>query len=147
MVFDTTASNTRHISGACISLQKELDRPLLWFACRRHVGEVMFANCWNSLNNSIFVRFEKSFKVLHYDDKMAYYYPKLPELINEEQAHSINFLRESLNKNFTRSEYREQVELSLLIISKGFEPRQFKMMHPGAMHKARWMGKLLYTFK
>ena len=71
----------------------------------------------------------------------------LNEVTNEEQAHSINFLRESLNKNFTRSEYREQVELSLLIISKGFEPRQFKMRHPGAMHKARWMGKLLYTFK
>ena len=23
---------------------------LLWFACRRHVGEVMLSNCWDSLN-------------------------------------------------------------------------------------------------
>ena len=155
MVFDTTASNTGHISGACICLQKELDRPLLWFACRRHVGEVMLANCWDSLNIeassgpniSIFVRFKKNFKDLHYDDKMAYYYPELPELIHEEQEHLINFLRESLNKNFTRGDYRELVELSLLIITKGSEPQQFKMRHPGAMHKARWMGKLLYTLK
>ena len=33
MVFDTTASNTGHLSGACIKIQQRLGRALLWSAC------------------------------------------------------------------------------------------------------------------
>ncbi|RXG60803.1 hypothetical protein Avbf_15064, partial [Armadillidium vulgare] len=50
MVFDTTSSNTGQHTAVCVCLQRELDRPLLWFACRRHVGEVMLSDCWDSLN-------------------------------------------------------------------------------------------------
>ena len=115
----------------------------------------MLADCWDSLkieassgpNISIFVRFKKNFKELRPDDRRTYFYPELHGLTQEDKEHLINFLRESLNKDFTRGDYRELVELSLIIATKGVEPQQFKMHHPGAMHKARWMGKLLYTLK
>ena len=70
MVFDTTASNTGrqfylccffviltnlpyftgHKTAACVSFQEALNRPLLWLACRRHVGEVLITHCWDKLN-------------------------------------------------------------------------------------------------
>ena len=40
MGFDTTAANTGNINGAASLLESELDRALLWFACRHHVSEL-----------------------------------------------------------------------------------------------------------
>ena len=40
MVFDTTSSNTGPKTGACISFQKRLGKPLLWLPFRHHIGEV-----------------------------------------------------------------------------------------------------------
>ena len=40
MVFDTTTSNTGHVSGACTFLEVWLDKPIMWLACRRHIGEL-----------------------------------------------------------------------------------------------------------
>lgn len=49
MTFDTTASNTGHISAACISIQEKLDRSLLWSGCRHHVGELIITHIFNDL--------------------------------------------------------------------------------------------------
>jgi len=49
MVFDTASFNTRAQTAACVTLQNILSRPLLWFACRHHIGEVVLTNVWNSL--------------------------------------------------------------------------------------------------
>ena len=40
MGFDTTSSNTGHKNGAAALLENELDRALLWLACRHHVAEL-----------------------------------------------------------------------------------------------------------
>ena len=49
MVFDTTAYNTGHKTAACISIQRVLDTPLLWLACRHHIGEVVLGKVWDAL--------------------------------------------------------------------------------------------------
>ncbi len=49
MVFDTTSSNTGAHTAACVSLQTLLNRILLWFACRHHVGEVILTHVWEAL--------------------------------------------------------------------------------------------------
>jgi len=41
MPFDTTSSNTGHVSAAYISIQKATNKALLWTACRHHVGEII----------------------------------------------------------------------------------------------------------
>ena len=40
---------TGHESGGCISIQAALGRPLLWFACRHHMAEIMLTQVWNDL--------------------------------------------------------------------------------------------------
>ena len=32
-----------------MSLQNKLGRPLLWFACRKHIGEIILTHVWESL--------------------------------------------------------------------------------------------------
>ena len=69
MTFDTTASNTGHVSAACITLQQSTGRALLWSACRHHVGEVILTQVFNDLNieasrsaeYTVFSRFKKNF--------------------------------------------------------------------------------------
>lgn len=43
MCFDTTSSNTARLSGACVSLEQLLERPLLHFGCRHHILELVLA--------------------------------------------------------------------------------------------------------
>jgi hypothetical protein len=43
LVFDTTASNTGLVSGACTAIEEAINRPLLWVACRHHIYEVIVA--------------------------------------------------------------------------------------------------------
>ncbi|RXG55605.1 hypothetical protein Avbf_09894, partial [Armadillidium vulgare] len=91
-------------TAACVCLQRELDRPLLWFACRRHVGEVMLSDCWDSLNIeassgpniSIFTRFKNHYLQLLPVNKAAYYYPELPRATEKEQESLANCFREFL---------------------------------------------------
>ena len=41
LYFDTTASNTGHLTAACVAIQAKLGRALLWCACRHHIGEIV----------------------------------------------------------------------------------------------------------
>ena len=49
MGFDTTASNTRVHRGACTFLQLQLQRQLLWLACRHHIAELILRSAFDSL--------------------------------------------------------------------------------------------------
>ena len=44
MCFDTTASNTGRIHGACVLLEQLIGRNLLWMACRHHIFEVLLSD-------------------------------------------------------------------------------------------------------
>ena len=76
LLFDTTSSNTGHKTAACISLQKKLDRPLLWLGCRHYVGEIVLKHVWDKLKIeaskspeiTIFQRFKDNFQLLPYTD-------------------------------------------------------------------------------
>lgn len=46
MCFDTTASNTGNIKGACKFVEEELDRELTYFACRHHVYEIVLRHAF-----------------------------------------------------------------------------------------------------
>jgi hypothetical protein len=69
MTFDATASNTGHVSAACISLQQRMCRAPLWSACLQYVGEVILSQVFNDLNIEalkpggymVFSRFKKHF--------------------------------------------------------------------------------------
>ena len=71
----------------------------------------------------------------------------MPGVIEERQQEIADFFRESLSQPFARGDYKELVELCLLLVTKGSEPVNFKMFYPGAHHRSRWMAKLLYSLK
>jgi hypothetical protein len=54
-VFDTTASNTGRLNGACVLLEHKLDRDILYLACRHHILETIL--------QSVFVLSKFFFKV------------------------------------------------------------------------------------
>jgi len=43
VVFDTTASNTGRLKGACYLLEQKLDRDILFLACRHHIYEIVLS--------------------------------------------------------------------------------------------------------
>ena len=47
--FDTTSSNTGHLSAACITIQDKLQRVVLWSGCRHHIGEVLLSHVFSDL--------------------------------------------------------------------------------------------------
>ena len=47
-------------------------------------------------------------------------------------------------EKFVRCDYKELVELTLLYLSGD---RNYTFSRPGALHKARWMAKILYSIK
>ena len=49
---------------------------------------------------------------------------------------------------FSRGDYKELVKLTLLYLGDPATRRNFASINrPGAMHKARWMSKMLYAIK
>ena len=51
MVFNITSPNTGAQTAACVSLQNAFSKPLLWFACRHHIGEIILTHVWAVLNS------------------------------------------------------------------------------------------------
>lgn len=159
MVFDTTASNTGHVSAACIAIQQRLNKPLLWSACRHHVGELILSQVFNDLkievskspDVQVFSRFQKQFGNIPHDNlqELSPFIIDNLELSEEVKAEvedwkrSVIALAESVVSHL-RDDYKEFTELCLMFLS----PENRKIIHwPGAMHKARWMAKLLYSIK
>ena len=74
LVFDTTASNTGLLQGACIKIQQMLGKELLWMACRHHVLEVILSDVFKyeygpstGPNISLFSRFKEQWHSLDHD--------------------------------------------------------------------------------
>ena len=161
MVFDTTSSNTGHKTATCITLQTLIDRPLLWLACRHHIGEVVLRHIWDDLKIevskspavSIFMRFKNNFEMLDSNDLQRVQRKNI--MSNSESQSVIDLLKDTIrDKNsevFLRGDYKELVEISLFYLDpnsfKEYFGRDFSFKRPGAMHKARWMAKLLYSLK
>lgn len=75
--FDTTASNTGRLSGACKRIEDQLGKPLLYLACRHHINELVLKVAFEKSMNiktsgpevQIFKRFQNSWPNL---DKSKY---------------------------------------------------------------------------
>ena len=159
MNFDTTSTNTGHISGGCICIQKIIGRPLLWNACRKHVGEVHISKAWDILNVEtssgpeigIFNRFKNNFNLI----PLATSKKQLFDINSVESKHKVFFsdqrlfvistLKEVQKKGaYKRDDYKELINLVLMYLG---ENENYEIHKPGATHKARWLMKLLHTLK
>ena len=155
MAFDTTASNTGHLTAACIAIQISLGRSLLWSGCRPHIGEVILSQIFNDLN----VETSRSpevplFKWLrdNWDQVSQKDSGPLSCYIADKAAPPfLGLMRADLIActagvvAYKRGDYEEFAQLCLVYLGAADTP--VVLQRPGAMHKARWMAKLLYTLK
>ena len=145
MVFDTPKTNIGQISGVCISIERLLNRPLLWLACRHHVGETIIRWVWNDLaiekssgpKTAVFQKLSEVWTDL--DFSAAIYLPSV-----DPECEAVRLLSEK--QTYLRDDYKEVVELSLLYLG-AIERKSVSFRRPGAMHQARWMAKIIYAFK
>ena len=158
MCFDTTASNTGRKNGACGEIETRLGKNLLYLACRHHVHEIVvgdvFKECFGPSSGpeiGLFKRFREywpridrsQFQTAQDDHFCVEAITKLADL----KDRVVTFAKEVLQTSQqTRDDYRELLELTVLFLGDT-PPRGIKFMAPGAMHRARWMAKLLYSVK
>ena len=156
MCFDTTSSNTGRINGACVILQQLLGQDLLHLACRHHILELIAGAAFKTVITSssapdipLFKRFKDNWEFI---DQTKFEDASTDEVtasgIKDVKEGLINFFESVLlsTENQMRNDYREVVELSLLFL--GASPSQkFRFKAPGANHHARWMAKIIYSFK
>ena len=155
MVFDTTSSNTDAQTAACVALQNTISKPLLWFACRHHVGEVILGHVWDVLKIEvskspeiqIFQRFRKHFSTIETNCE-NFDFCVTPPNLTDKKDQIIEMCHNYLKQPFSRGDYKELVKLTLLYLGDPAAKRNFASFNkPGAMHKARWMSKILYAIK
>ena len=141
------------ITAACVSLQQKLGRPLLWDACRHHMGEVILTWAWNALQvevdkgpeSSLFTRFRDNFNKLSYSDLTDLGRLKIEEELEPVKNDVIQLIKNTLaNKKFAyRGDYTQFMKLVLVVLTGDTDG--FKFTRPGALSKARWMAKAIYS--
>lgn len=152
---DTTASNTGRLKGACILLEKELGRNILYFPCRHHIYELILRSVFDtkldekstSPNVQLFKRFQQSwskFNLLNFKSGMEdqSVIDKLSVLAEDTKQ----FAMQNVQEHHPREDYRELLELTIIFLG-GLPPRGISFRVPGAFHHARWMAKAIYCLK
>lgn len=162
MTFDTTASNTGHVTAACVTIQQRLGRGLLWSACRHHVGEVVLSHVFNDLqietskspDVTLFTRLRKNFNLLSVVRSVDERLSRFDSTVFSESAQSFivecrdNVLKLACSELPTRrDDYKEFIELCMVFLDGEVAERRVTFKRPGALHKARWMAKLIYSIK
>lgn len=154
MCFDTTASNTGVRNGACKILSDSLGNSIIGLACRHHMMELIVAKSFQiTVENStsgpeiiIFQKFRdnwkninsKNYKNFSADTEM---FTKL-KLI---KGNILEFICVKLNQEQPRGDYKELLELADVFLNENKTNYNFKP--PGALHRARWMSKIIYSIK
>jgi hypothetical protein len=157
MTFDTTSSNTGHLTAACIAIQDKLQRAVLWSGCRHHIGEVVLSHVFTDLkieaskspDVTLFTRLRTNWDLMpHSSSQILPFRPGDHDLAAQELLATMKIgaiARATEQVEFIRDDYRELSELTLVYLSGSNGQKPFR--RPGALHKARWMAKLIYSLK
>ena len=153
LCFDTTSSNTGTKNGTCIQLEEELGRQLVNLACRHHISEIILEKVFSiedvskSPNMELFGHFkdfwpridQKSFCTAAEENTLA-------SIIAPWKDNVIKFALAQLNKFQPHDDYCELLELSIIFLG-GTPERGIRFRYPGAIHRARWMARAIYSIK
>jgi len=157
MTFDTTSSNTGHLTAACIAIQGKLQRAVLWSGCRHHIGEVILSHVFADLkiepskspDSALFTRLRSNWDLMpHNSSQLLPFRPADHDMQAQELLASMKqeaIAHAAKEVEFLRDDYHEFTELSLIYLSAYKD--EVTLHRPGALHKARWMAKLIYSLK
>ena len=157
MGFDTTSVNTGERKGTCAILQKTLGRSLINLACRHHIFELLVGAAFESQFGPtsspevpLFKRFRSHWEKI---DRKRYEAGTADANINiavtgkvGDLIHMMTNKLQQTGENELRGDYRELLELGIVFLG-GVPPRGVCIQAPVAFHHARWMAKLVYSFK
>ena len=151
MCFDTTSSNTGWLSGAAVRIENQLQKPLLWLPCRKHIAELILKAAWESVFGRDMSPYFAEFK--HFQDVWWKHLDKTKtsplehkKWMNIPIKEAIAECERALTGSFARDDYKECLELVLIVL--GAKPsRTYHFKKPGAFHKARWMAPMIYGLK
>jgi hypothetical protein len=154
LCFDTTASNTGPHLGACSTIEQKIGRDLLYFACRHHVMELVIGAAFETTLGAssgpevlLYKRFKEQWQ--HVDlqrFEAASTDETVERLVISARSDILQFCMSSLEAQQPRDDYREFLELSVIFLG-GIPSRGVRFQTPGAMHRARWMAKVIYAIK
>ena len=142
-----TASNTGNNLGACPLLQVKLEKKLLTLACRHHINEIVisdvFGKCYNLSTGPDIPLFKRFQKAWNFIDKNRF------EPLNIDipwKADVITKCKQQLGEFHPRADYKEFLELTIIFLGD-IPPKGVHFRHPGALHRARWMARVIYAIK
>ena len=159
LVFDTTSLNTGSKTGIVVRLEAEFGRHLLQLGCRHHIYELICgASCevvygsGTGPTEPLFKKLIDNWGNLELTNYSSIELPRnlrgLSSLVKQVVLFLEKWLKNS-SKMSLRHDYLELASISLLFLGGNFsasqKPFTFKM--PGAIHRARWMSKAIYTLK
>lgn len=144
-VFDTTASNTGRLNGACILLEHKLGRDILYLACRHHVFEIILQSVFVGSKFSpssgpdipLFKRFKNHWATID-TSKFSIWSTdsKANIILNDVRDEILIFAQNKLLGNFPRDDYKEFLQLIVIFLG-GIPPGGIKFCKPGPYHLAR----------
>lgn len=158
MCSDTTNSNTGHKNGVVALLESQFFKDdLIFFPCRHHQLEVILAGVFSELfgrstgpNIQYFVDLQTNWS--HIKKKSALnslpaynFNTPFKAALRTETIACLQSLLADNSSYIPRDDYRELIDLTLLIL--GVPNPTYVLKTPGALHHARWMAKIIYSFK
>lgn len=153
LCFDTTASNTGTKGGVCIRLETEIGRQLLNLACRHHISEIVLEKVFSvhdvskSPNMELFGHFKDFWPRIDQDSFCpATEDDNLKATVVPWKDDVIEFALGQLEKFQPRDDYCELLELAIIFLG-GTPLRGIRFRYPGAIHRARWMARAIYSIK
>lgn len=150
--FDTTASNTGRLQGACLLLERELKRDILYLGCRHHIAEIILSAVFKTYFSSsgpdiaLFKRFKDEWlnmKIDAYENGLDDF-KNLFGTTDQNFVEITEFCSKRVAEKWFREDYKEFLELVLLFLGSD---EKFSIRRPGAFHHARWMSKAIYSLK
>ncbi|XP_065660859.1 uncharacterized protein LOC136084580 [Hydra vulgaris] len=164
--FDTTASNTGYLKGACARLANFHGRPLLLLACRHHVGELHIKHFCNEVavnksvgpENQLFKSLKQNWHGIDANNErmlLKFNHQNVKGTWLEKQALlALKTCKDLIDKNKLRNsqtfekrkDYCELAELVVMFLEEDQTVR-YKIHKTGAISHARFMAKALYYMK
>ena len=147
---NTTASNTGLKGGVCVLIERELERDLN-LAGRHHVAEIVLEKVFGlqdtsskSPNTELFHHFKEYWP--HVNQTSFRTAMEMRSRVTEWREEVIMFATDQLHQHQPRDDYKDLLELTIIFLG-GQPPKGVRFRYPGAIHRARWMSRAIYTLK
>ena len=155
LCFDTTASHTGRHAGACTLVEQGLDKNPIFLACCHHIMELVVGAAFEKTAIGvssgpeilIFKRFKDCWVLVDQEKfQVASTDPSVGTMVAPQRQVILECARLHLQRKQPSDYNRGFLDLSIIFLGEA-PKRGIKFRDPGAMHRARWMAKVICAIK